>query len=209
MSIWTSKRFVWGLALCLPLMMACVPPAGPGGVSSGVAPRKVSVLAGQITAAAPAGYCIDPAAVLQSGDSAIVLIGRCDGQDTRAPAILSVTVGETGSGAGVGPSAGPELAAFFTSNAGRAVLSRSGRAKTVTVLEAVGAGNAFLIRLRDTSPNRDGAGQAESWRAVLALSGRLVSLNVTGTAAAPMDSAAMRKLLDGFVAAMVAANPRR
>lgn len=194
-------------ALCLGLV-ACVPAAGTG--PAAVAGRQIkaqSVLGGAITVAAPPGYCIDPAAVLQQADSAIVLIGRCAAAPgkQRARAILTAAVGEAGTGLGVAGS-GAELAAFFTSDQGRAALSRSGRARTVKVLEAVGSGEAFLIRLTDTSPNKDGPGQAESWRAVMALKGRLVSLTVTGTVDAPLDRNAGRTLLDAYVAAMRAAN---
>lgn len=194
--------------LGLAVLAACVPVQGSG--PTAVAGRQIKVqpvLGGAIKVAAPAGYCVEPAAVLQQADSAIVLIGRCAGGtgQARARAILTAAVGEAGTGLGIAGS-GAELAAFFTSEQGRAALSRSGRAKTVKVLEAVGSGDAFLIRLTDTSPNKDGPGQAESWRAVMGLKGRLVSLTVTGTVDAPLDRDRGKALLDGYVAAMRAAN---
>lgn len=198
-----------GLALLVGLV-ACVPVQGGGPTTAASAGRQIraqSVLGGAITVAAPPGYCVEPAAILQQVDSAIVLIGRCAGGtgQERARAILTAAIGEAGTGLGVA-GGGAELAAFFTSEQGRAALSRSGRAKTVNVLEAVGSGDAFLIRLTDTSPNKDGPGQAESWRAVMALKERLVSISVTGTIEAPLDRDASRALLDAYVSAMRAAN---
>ena len=184
------------------LLAGCVP--GVGGFAA--APlRAQAVLAGAVTVAAPRGYCVEPAAVLETADSALVLIGRCTGgaANPRAPAILSAAVSRPGSGLDIAAS-GEALAGFFGSEPGRAALSRSGSAATVTVLETVVVGEAFVIALRDTSP--DPTASPESWRAVLVLAGRLVTLTVTGTAAAPLDPEAGRALLDRFIAAMQAAN---
>lgn len=204
MSIWISKRRLAALILCLPLLAACV--------AGGMPIRVQPVLDGAVRVAAPAGYCIEPGSAREQAGSAIVLMGRCTkgAGSAQAPAILTAAVGAQGSGLDIAAN-GAELAAFFTSAQGRAAQSRSGRAATVQVLEAVAAGDAFLIRLTDTSPDRDGAGapglgQPESWRAVLTLAGRLVTLSVTGTVQAPLDRDAGRALLDRFVAAMQAAN---
>lgn len=207
MFIWTNKRSLVAAVLCLPLVAACVPTEATSVAPAGKQVRVQPVLGGAVKVAAPAGYCVEPSAVLERADSAIVLIGRCTGGpgQPRAPAILTVAVGETNSGIGVSGS-GPALAAFFRSPPGREALSRSGRAKSVTVLEAIGAGEAFLIRWADASPSQDKAAQAESWRAVLSLGGRLVTLTVTGTAADPLDRDTGRALLDRFVAAMKAGN---
>ncbi|MDP3959937.1 MAG: cation transport ATPase [Pseudorhodobacter sp.] len=188
-----------GLAL---LLAGCVPEVG----GFAAAPLRLqAVLAGAVTVAAPRGYCVEPTAVLETADTALVLIGRCTGgaANPRAPAILSAAVSGPGSGLDIATSAAA-LAGFFGSEPGRAALSRSGSAATVTVLEAGAVGEVFVISLRDTSP--DPTASAESWRAVLALAGRLVTLTVSGTSAAPLDPEAGRALLDRFVAAMQAAN---
>ncbi|MDZ4095319.1 MAG: cation transport ATPase [Paracoccaceae bacterium] len=197
MSIWISKRTPRALILCLALS-ACL------AVGSG-ALRVRPVLGGAINVAAPAGYCIDPAGVMERNATALALIGRCAGATPATRAILTATVGGKGSGVGIAGQ-GVELARFFTSSAGRAALSRSGRARTVQVLETLAFGDAFLIRLTDTSPNPYGPGQKESWRAVLGLGGRLVTLTVTGTTAAPLNRDTGRALLGAFLAAMQEAN---
>lgn len=184
MSIWINKlliRLVAGLALA-----GCVATAG--------------VEVGGLRIAAPFGYCVDET----TGGGAIALIGRCAGQVARPPAVMTVVVGAPGTG-GVVAGNGPALAAYFTSAAGRAALARSGQARDVTVLEALGSGDAFLIRLSDVSPG--GQGQAEIWRAVLGLQGRLVTLTVNGTAAAPLTRDGGRALMEDFLQAMRTANP--
>jgi len=199
-----ARRGLGALLACLSLLLAgCV--TGVGGFAA--APlRAQAVLAGAVTVAGPKGYCVEPTAVLEAADTALVLIGRCQGgaADRHAPAILSVAVGEVGSGLDVA-SSGAALARFFGSEPGRAALSRSGRAATVTVLETLAVGDVFVIRLNDTGP--DPTASPESWRAVLTLAGRLVTLTVTGTIEAPLDPEAGRALLDRFTQAMQAANP--
>ncbi|MDT8858076.1 cation transport ATPase [Paracoccaceae bacterium Fryx2] len=202
MSTWTSRlRPGLMLAAAVPLLAACL--------AAGGALQSRPVLGGALTVAAPPGYCIDPAGVLERQDTAIVLIGRCavtgETQVPQARAILTVAVGGAGSGAGIS-GGGAQLAAFFKSPQGRAALSRSGRAASVTLHEALVVGDAFLMRLTDTSPGGDSRGQPESWRAVLDVEGRLVTLSVSGPAGAPMDPAAGRRLTDRFLAAMQAAN---
>ncbi|EEW26194.1 conserved hypothetical protein [Rhodobacter ferrooxidans] len=189
-------RIAW--LACLPLLLACVPGAGM---------RVQPVLGGAVKVAAPGGYCIDPTGVMQGDDSALVLIGRCTGGPgtPQARAILTAAVAAAGSGMDIAAN-GPALAAYFGSDQGRAALSHSGRAAAVTVQQAAVAGDAFVMRVTDTSPNPDSPAEAASWRAVLGVAGHLVTLTVTGTQAAPLSATSGRALLDGFVAATRAAN---
>ena len=201
MSIWTNKgRLFAAVSLCA--LTACIDPVA----QLIPAPQSQKVLSGAVTVAAPAGYCVDTRAGSQGADSAIVLMGRCAGK-TRAPAILTAAVAEAGSGQGMNADAGPELNAFFRSKPGRAALSASGKAENVQILEAIGTKDAFLIHLNDSSPNAQDPTQTDSWRAVLPIKGRLVTLSVAGTQANPMTPTAGRALLVGFVASMRKANP--
>ena len=179
-------------------LTACMTPAAQG---------RASLLGGAVQVGAPEGYCPEPQSRMERGDSAILLIGRCAGSAAQAPAVLTVAVGAAGSGAGLDLAAGgAELADFFRSDAGRQALSRRGRAADVTVLEARRSGAAFLMRLRDRGPQGRAPVQAESWRAVLPLGGRMVTLTVTGPADAPLDRDTGLALLQAFVAATLAAN---
>ncbi|SEO00948.1 hypothetical protein SAMN04488103_110128 [Gemmobacter aquatilis] len=186
-----------GLAFAMMLaLLGCVAP-GAG----------VPVLSGAVTLAPPQGYCIEPGSRREREDTAILIAGRCADEAARPAAVLTATVGADGSGSGVDVTTGrAELAAFFRSTAGRKALSRRGRAADVQVLEAIGTPQAFLLRLTDRAPQSGTGVQAESWRAVLPVNRRLVSLTVTGPAAGPLDREAGHLLIRDFVAATVAAN---
>jgi hypothetical protein len=160
--------------------------------------RRVAILDGAVTVAAPRDYCIAPGAGQRGADSAVVLIGRCAGTPDAAPAVITVAVGQAGS-ASVLAGGGAALAEFFQSAAGRATLSRSGRAGDVRVLAAVGRGDVFYLRLRDRAAG-------DYWRAILGLKGRLVTISVAGPAESPLPPEAGRSLLEAAVKRMRAAN---
>lgn len=168
---------------------------------------RVPVLEGAVTVVPPAGYCIEPASRLEREDSALLLAGRCEGQEALAPAVLAATVGVAGSGVGVDVAAGgAEMAAFFRSAPGRAALSARGRPGDVTVLEARGDGTAFYLRFADAGRAAAGGVQADGWRALFPVAGRLVSLSVSGTPTAPVGRDSGYALITAFAAATHAAN---
>lgn len=69
----------------------------------------------------------------------------------------------------------------------------------MTVIEALSSEGAFLLHLND-------AQEGAYWRAILGLSGRLVTISVTGSPDLPLAPAEGRKVLDKAVAAMQSAN---
>lgn len=160
--------------------------------------RSAPVLQGALNMGVPAGYCIDRAASREAEDSAVVIMGRCADNVKALPAVLTVSVGQAGT-AGAMAAGGQALASFFTSSEGRATLSRDGRASSVQVVEALSSGDAFLMHLNDTQEGR-------YWRAILGLSGRLITVSVTGSPDLPLAPEDGRKVLDKAVAAMQAAN---
>ncbi|MGP3696931.1 cation transport ATPase [Rhodobacter sp. NSM] len=153
-----------------------------------------------VRVAAPSGYCIDREAGAGAG---LVLIGRCAGITDRPAAVLTATIGGPGSGIDV-KTRGGELAAYFQSQPGLRALSGSGDPRRIEVLEALVRGEAFLIRLRDG--NRRSS--PESWRAVITLNGRLVTLTASGTGSAPLGRENGKRLIAAFVDAMQHANRR-
>lgn len=179
------------LAMVL-LLAACVGGGGLGGTSSR------PVLQGALNIAPPQGYCVDPAALREDQDHAVVLMGRCSARASVKPALVSLTIGPAGS-AGVMAAGGAELAGFFTSEEGRATLAPSGKARDVKVVEALSAGDAFLMRLQER-------GAPSYWRAVMGLRGRLVTLSVHGTPAEPLDAEDGRAVIDRALGAMRRAN---
>lgn len=179
--------------VCLPLLLAaCV--GGTGFTSS----RSAPVLGGAMQVGVPPGYCIDGKASRETRNGAVILMGRCTDAMKAKPALISVSVGQAGSG-GVMTAGGPALAAFFTSAQGRATLSRDGRAKDIKVLEALGSGDAFLLHLQDRTVG-------EYWRAVISIKGRLVTVSTTGTAEVPLPPKDGRALLETTLKALRSAN---
>lgn len=167
----------------------------------GIGPTQIRLFDGALTVAAPNGYCVNPEPSTQTGGSAVVLIGRCrDGSQAQA-AIVTVTVGEPGSG-GVMAAGGEALSAFFVSNEGRATLARSGNPRDVTVMRAVLAGDDFLMLLNDTSAS-------PYWRAITALNGRVITVSAAGTAAVPLTPEQSRDIVNASLLALHQANPAR
>lgn len=191
MSIWTSRAPLAALALAL---AGCV--ASDGGTGSVQLGRDGPLIA------APAGFCAARDAVSSLGAAAFAAFARCAGEGGP---VLTATVGAPGSaeGAALDPAA---LAALLTSAEGRRLLSRSGRTETVRVHEVTGEAGTVLVRLTDTSPAGALATEGESWRALIAVRGRLATLSATGGRGAALPAAEGRRLIDRFVAAVRAAN---
>ena len=196
MSIWTSKAqgaaLIWLLAGCQMEL---------GGFAAPGQAKVISVLGGAMTVAAPSGYCVDKQSARQLVDGAVVLMGRCSGGSSHAAAVISVTIGEAGS-ASVVADGGVALAAYFQTSAGRAALSRTGSADSVKIAQAANSNGAFTLRIVE-------AGVGDYWRAILGLSGRLVTLSVQGPTGSTLDPAIGRSLLGESLAAMQNANSLR
>jgi hypothetical protein len=192
MSTWTSKVPLAASGL---LLAACVAGGGTGTV------RFATADAPDFAVAAPSGFCVADDSLSRLGASKFAAFTRCNGTG----AVLTATVGPPGSGVGLDLS-GQALADYFTSTEGRAALSRAGRAATVRVHDVTGSSDAVLVRLTDTAPRPSEIGPGESWRAVLSISGRLVTLAVAPGRTDPLAPAAARTLIERFVAATRAAN---
>jgi hypothetical protein len=187
------KRFASVLSLCCALVLpSCTLDAGFGSA------RSAPVLNGAIQVGIPPGYCIDSKTSRAGKDSAVILMGRCSDAVLAKPALITVSIGKSGS-AGVMTAEGAALAAFFTSTQGRAALSRRGRAADVTVMSALSSGDAFLLHINDRA-------LGEYWRAVVGINGRLVTLSATGTETVPLSPADGRTLIDATLKALRAAN---
>lgn len=168
-----------------------------GGFTS---PRAAPVLGGAMHVGLPSGYCIDSKASHESGDTAVILMGRCTDAMKATPALISVSIGPSAS-AGVMTAGGPALAAFFSSDQGRATLARDGRASSVSIIEALGSGDAFLLHLQDRSAG-------EYWRAVIGIKSRLVTVSTTGTDEVPLSATKGRMVLEDTLKALRSANSK-
>jgi hypothetical protein len=153
--------------------------------------------------AAPAGFCAARGALSQMGQSDFVAFVACG--PGAAAAVLTATLGPPGSAEGADLTA-TAVAAFATSEAGRAAISRVGRARSVTVHEVGPGENTVLVRLTDQSPRPPGLGPGQSWRAIFAAGDRLVTLSATGAGASPLPEAEGRRLIGAFVRSFRAGN---
>ncbi|MCU9848293.1 hypothetical protein OEZ60_09760 [Defluviimonas sp. WL0024] len=208
MSTWTSKTRA-AVALAAGLGLAACAASGFGGAS-----RAIIVAGGEVTVTGPSGYCIDRSVSRDGAEGAFVLLGSCaaiSGSRTAAqpvrPAVLTASVLPGAPLSAPMAESFEGLAAFFRSAPGRAALSRSGKAETVTVEEVAAAGDVLYLRLSDASASDGRAVEPEYWRAILALKGRIVTLSALGLQDRPLTAAEKRRALEGFVAQMKAVNP--
>ena len=204
-------RIAAAVALGLFLLIA----ATSGGVmAQETAPASVKVADGALILTAPKGYCVDKAASRDGKDGAFVLFGSCASLANSAtvtrPKVAAILTASALPGA---PTAQQfrdsfaSMAKFLSSDAGRAALSRSGKAKTLRVRQIVAVGDVLYLRATDTSKSTTGEDfEPEYWRALFALNGQIVSLSVLGLADMPLEDTAKRGLLEKFVARVKAAN---
>jgi hypothetical protein len=183
------------------LLAACL--AGFG--LSRQAPEVARVAGDTVAIAGPAGYCVDPVGTRETSNGAFVLLGSCaalNGPGAPHPGRLAVLTASVAAQPGEPAVAElvDELAAVFTTEAGLAMLSRSGEADSVTLLETEPRDGVLYLRLRDTS-GFDGPPVAEEyWRAILDAGGRMVMLSVIPLVEPQMSSEAAHGLLQAFVA---------
>jgi hypothetical protein len=192
MSTWISKPAV---SAALLILAACVPGLPDLATSSS---RAVPVLNGALQVKPASGYCVNQEASRQTGSQAVIIMGRCAASSAPMAAVVTVSVGDAGSAAGL-VTTPQDLGLYFGSDAGRAALSRDGQAQSVTLHQVVMNNGHVIVHLND-------AETGDIWRAFLGLRGRLVSVSVAAADASGPDVDGARALLDRTVAAVVGAN---
>lgn len=141
------------------------------------------------------GYCPDPATLRQKDGAVVVMFGRCSDGHKVDPAVFSVTFGRPGSAA-VMMADGKEMAAFFSSQAGRKSLSPHGRAEDVQVTQALSLRDLFLFQVHDRQ-------EGSYWRGMASVAGRTLSVKVNGP---ELGEAEGRKLVEGMLGALMQTN---
>lgn len=176
----------------------------------GPAVEALAVQGDAVTIAGPPGYCIDASATRDRPDGVFVMLGDCARlyrDVTDSPEVSAVLTALVSPPSDLPQRPSPaQLERFFRSDDGRRVLSFAQDEATVTVEQTRIAGDTLLFLLRDTSDARPDGLSELSWRAVLTLRDRLVSLAVTGHVEEPLADGEARALLDDFLSAMRAAN---
>lgn len=174
-------------------------------------PRKtwisMAVADGTVTIAGPPGYCIDPSASHEAHTGSFILLGSCaslagsaDSARPKTAAILTATISPSGAGEADLSGFFPTMAKFLQSDAGRAALSRSGKAKTVKILKITSVGDVMFVSVRDTARAQGQDVEPDYWRALFALNGQMVTLSAISLKTMPLDQSAKRALLEKFVA---------
>lgn len=207
MCTWISRTAVGAALLAL---AACAPGLGVGVTRA--APESISVAGQSVVVAGPPGYCIDRTASGDRGSGAFVLLGSCAALAGDAskphpadPGVLTVSVtADRVTAAEVEPLLAG-LRDFFLTEEGRAALSRDGRPETVEILEARIEDGALLVHSRDTASRARGMAE-ESWRALLGIRGRLVTLSVNAPSARPLSPDAGYDTLAAFTLRVRAEN---
>ncbi|MDJ0858833.1 MAG: hypothetical protein QNJ03_07130 [Dinoroseobacter sp.] len=157
------------------------------------AQREVTVSRSAVTIAGPSGFCIDPATLRDEEEGAFVLLGNC-AAIARAPrqpqpevrALLTAAVQELGSVSI--RDQGAEVAEFLKTEDGRALLSRSGDASSVGILNTRKSGDVLYLHAYDKSPGYAPGMSSEQWRAMLDIEGAIVSLTVLGFEDDPLSA---------------------
>lgn len=190
------------------LLAACVSLGGGAD-----APRQVQVTSDLVTITGPSGFCVDPTATRNSADTGFVLLGNCAAISGSAragqpdvPAVLTAAVSAPSDGAGLTGNL-DALEAFFRSEDGRALLSRSGDAASVEILDTRTQSGMFLLHARDTSAGDMVGVATDYWRAYMDIGPRLATLSVLALEDAPISDAAALATLTQFTAAVRGANP--
>ncbi|MCR8726501.1 hypothetical protein [Frigidibacter sp. ROC022] len=189
-----------------------LPAGGIAGGGSGSGPalkQSVRLSSAGIDVTGPPGYCLDESASHPSGTGAFAAFRRCEvlrGGSVALSnrAVLGVSVSDTPNPQPVVAGSEDKLIAYFKTEAGRRVLSRSGKASTVTLLQSSDRDGVVWLQVRDTSPTL--ALDATYWRAIFDAKGRIVTVTVTGFAEGPLTGARARALAEGLVARIRKAN---
>lgn len=183
--------------------------SGGDGMSGEHAPSSTQVMSQGIIVAGPKGFCIDDSATREDEEGAFVLLGSCSAisgnprdAKPRRPAVLT---------ASVAPAAQPldegtldRMAAFFSTEAGRAGLSRADGGTPVEVLDLGREDGLLLVHASDGASEGNIAG--DYWRGVFGLAGQLVTVTVSGFQEKPLDDRTGQALARDFVQAIRTAN---
>lgn len=191
MSTWISKA-----ALISLLLSGCVAPDGTaGGNQSGA--RQTLTVAG-VRAAGPSGYCPLPTTKQRVAGAEFVAFAPCGGD---AGAILAATIGAEGSATGITLKQAI-LAPYFATEEGKAALRGAGNKDNISVHEVADYKAAVVLRLTRVS----GAASSDSWRALMAVNGRLVTLSVRPRQGQTIAAQEGRRFITRFVDALRGAN---
>lgn len=196
---------VFALAGCAGLQTGSLVKALPSGVTP--AAPSLAMFDGTVQAVGPVGFCVDPDS--SSPKRGFAIFAPCstlgvEGASVATSALTTVQFGSEQS-AIVGQDAAG-FAAYLKGTDGPVVLSRSGNAETVKLIEIRELDDHVAVYLRDKAPAFIDGAQESEWRAFLDIAGRLATISVRGLDEAPLHDSVGAALLEQAVKALIAAN---
>ena len=208
-----SRWAVFRLVLITAAMAACAEGTVAYADTQRWVPERIKVANGAVIMAGPAGYCIDTSASRDGKQGAFVLFGSCaslsdspKGKRPQIPAILMATVASRDSNSTPFRATFRAMANFLSSPAGRAALSRNGRAESVKIMQIIAAGDVLYIHASDKAPAKGQNVEAEYWRALISVKDKLITLTVLGLKDHPLASEVKHDLLREFAAKIAKVN---
>lgn len=164
---------------------------GPGaGSNGGAVTQSLAFAGGDVIVAAPAGFCIDPRSVRESGSGGFVLIAGCDALTEGAasgpsrPALMSVSIS-------------PPLSAEAPTSA--ELVTATGALDPV---EARDEDGLALVRLQAGGEERVPNGLPGHWRGAMQLGKRVLLLAAYGPEGSGVDTARGGDLVRGLARAI-------
>jgi hypothetical protein len=202
------RRF--GAVAVLALLPGCI--GGLGGGGTGGAPAQAVVTSDLIVITGPRGFCVDESATRAENDTAFVLLGNCAAisESRRAdqpdvPVVLTAAISEASDGGSISESLS-DLDAYFRSEDGRALLSRTQDAESVNVIETLVEADQFLIHASDTSTGAMEGVAQDYWRAYFDMGSRIATLSVFALEGETVSREDSLGALLGFVQSVRLAN---
>lgn len=168
---------------------------------------SLALRGGAVIAAGPDNYCVAPS--VSNPGNGFALLAACDvisGGKSRPSinALITTQVGDVASASVAGSE--PVFRAFLETDAGRALLSRTATASTITIAELDSRQGQVTVVFDDTSPAAFAGLQQREWRSFVDVGDRLVTLTVRGLAGDPLSDARARALMNQAVGALRVAN---
>lgn len=199
--------------LALLVGLAACETTGLGGAPSGI---TVNIAGDTIRIVAPAGFCIDPKSTNVDTGGAFVLLSDCE-LITPTKAVRGNVVGMALT-ASISPNTASgeddatvlsmrELKAYSSTTEGRALLSRSGDARSVRILNTVEQDDVLYVLIEDNGVQQVPGVEPRFWRAFLELGDRFVVLSVLEFKGAEISAQDSLNLIASLAASLRRSNP--
>ena len=198
MFIWINRANQLSSFVAAGLFLSACLPSGFDQIYD--AQKPYVVLGGALRIAVPQGYCLDRNSLVTNGDTFVALAGRCVEGTVYPAAVISIAVGPQGTAVDVAENV-DELISYFETQNGLAALSAAENTPSITLISAQVEKQALLLHLKKHSATKGGL-QSDTWRAIVGLSGRLITISISGRDGDALTQAQGAALLKKVISAM-------